>query len=72
MQLAVNFFWSILFLRFEAFGFALLWLILLWILILWMTDTFAQVDKWASALQIPYILWVAFAGYLNFGVWRLN
>lgn len=72
VQLAVNFFWSILFFRFEAFGFALLWLILLWILILWMADAFAQVDKWASALQIPYILWVAFAGYLNFGVWRLN
>lgn len=72
VQLAVNFFWSILFFRFQLYGFALVWLILLWVLILWMTELFSQVDRWAGLLQIPYLLWVAFAGYLNFGVWRLN
>lgn len=46
--------------------------IALWVLILWMTELFSQVDRWAGLLQIPYLLWVAFAGYLNFGVWRLN
>ena len=72
VQLAVNFFWSILFFRFEAFGFSLLWLILLLVLIVWMSECFSQVDSLAALLQIPYVLWVAFAAYLNFGVWRLN
>ena len=33
---------------------------------------FARVDKAAALLQLPYLLWVGFALYLNFGVWRLN
>ncbi len=45
---------------------------LLWALIVWMTLSFRELDKTAAALQIPYLLWVAFAGYLNYGVWMLN
>jgi triacylglycerol lipase len=31
-----------------------------------------RVNKPAAYLQIPYAIWVAFAGYLNFGIWMLN
>jgi len=72
VQLAFNFLWSIVFFNLQAYAFAFFWLIALWLLILWMTITFYQVDKTAALLQIPYLLWVAFAGYLNFGVWMLN
>lgn len=72
VQLAVNFFWSILFFNFQAFGLSLLWLLLLWVLIILMIRAFWKVDKPAALLQIPYLLWVTFAGYLNFGVWVLN
>ena len=72
LQLAVNFFWSILFFNFQAFGLAFFWLLLLWGLILWMILSFRQVDAAAAWLQIPYLLWVAFAAYLNWGVWQLN
>ena len=72
IQLAVNFFWSILFFNLQAFGFALLWLFLLWLLILWMILAFHPVDPPAAWLQVPYLLWVTFAAYLNFGVWALN
>lgn len=72
IQLAFNFFWSIIFFNFQAFGFAFIWLILLWLLILLMILSFRKVDKLAAWLQIPYLLWVAFAAYLNFGVWLLN
>ena len=72
VQLAFNFLWSIFFFRFQLYGFSLIWLIALWVLILWMTELFSQVDRWARLLQIPYLLWVAFAGYLNFGIWWLN
>ena len=72
VQLAFNFFWSILFFNFQAFGAALVWLAVLGLLIVWMIAEFAKVDKTAAWLQVPYLLWVSFAAYLNAGVWRLN
>lgn len=72
VQLFFNFLWSILFFNLERFGFALVWLIALWLLILWMTLTFRKIDPLSAQLQIPYLLWVAFAAYLNLGVWVLN
>lgn len=72
IQLAVNFFWSIIFFNWQSFGGALLWLIALWVLVLWMVLSFRKVDPIAAKLQIPYLLWVTFAGYLNAGVWLLN
>ena len=72
VQLAFNFFWSIIFFNLQAFGFAFFWLLALWALIIGMIATFARVDKAAAWLQLPYLLWVTFAAYLNLGVWLLN
>lgn len=72
IQLAFNFFWSILFFNLEAFGAAFVWLAALWALILMTLISFRRVDRTAAALQYPYLLWVLFAGYLNLGVWMLN
>ena len=72
VQLIVNFFWSLIFFNAQAFGFALLWLVLLWGLVLWMILEFRKVDKLAGNIQIPYLAWLTFAAYLNFGVWYLN
>ena len=71
-QLAVNFLWSPIFFNLQAFGFAFVWLLLLLILVLAMTLTFRKTDPAAAKLQIPYLLWLAFAAYLNLGVWYLN
>lgn len=71
-QLVINFFWSLIFFNTQAFGFAFLWLLLLWALVLWMILTFRKVDPLAAALQVPYLLWLTFAAYLNFGIWYLN
>jgi len=71
-QLVVNFFWSLIFFNAQAFGFAFFWLLLLWALVLWMILIFRKVDSISAWLQIPYLLWLTFAAYLNFGVWRLN
>ena len=72
IQLAFNFLWSVIFFNFQAFGFAFIWLVILWALILLMTLAFGKVDRLSALLQIPYLMWVLFAGYLNFGVWMLN
>ena len=72
IQLIVNFFWSPIFFNAQAFGTALLWLILLWLLVLAMILVFRKVEKSAGNIQIPYLLWLTFAAYLNYGVWQLN
>lgn len=71
-QLFFNFFWSIIFFNLQAFGFAFLWIVALWVLILLMILSFRKVDPISAWLQVPYLLWVIFAAYLNFGVWLLN
>lgn len=71
-QLVVNFFWSLIFFNARAYGFAFLWLLLLLLLVILMTLTYKETDKAAALLQLPYLLWLLFAAYLNFGVWYLN
>lgn len=72
IQLAVNFFWTIIFFNLEMYLFAFLWLLLLLVLIILMIFSFSKVSKIAAYLQIPYLLWVSFAGYLNLGIYLLN
>jgi tryptophan-rich sensory protein len=71
-QLIVNFFWSLIFFNVQRFGFAFWWLLLLLGLVIVMTQEFRKADPIAALLQIPYILWLLFASYLNAGVWYLN
>ena len=71
-QLTVNFFWPLLFFNAQAYGFAFLWLLLLWGLVLAMILQFRRVDPPAAKLQVPYLLWLSFAAYLNLAVWYLN
>ena len=72
MQLAINFTWSIFFFKLRSYGGALAVLLLLLGLIVWMILRFRRVDRPAAWMQLPYVLWVCFAAYLNAGVWFLN
>ena len=72
IQLGVNFVWSILFFNYQAFILAFFWLILLCALLVRMILAFWELDPTAGRLQLPYLLWVFFAGCLNYGVWLLN
>ena len=71
-QLIVNFFWSLIFFNAQAYLFAFFWLLILLFLVLWMILLFHKVNPLAAKLQIPYLLWLSFAAYLNLGVWYLN
>ena len=71
-QLLVNFFWPIFFFRFGWNLFSLLWLLLLLYLVVRMIRAFRRIDPLAGNLQIPYVLWLCFAAYLNAGVWFLS
>ncbi len=71
-QLLLNFFWSLIFFKMQQPGWAFAELIILWIAIIATIFAFAQVNKTAAWLLVPYIAWVSFAGILNYTIWRLN
>ena len=71
-QLAVNFFWPVLFFRLRVYLFAFFWLVALWLLVIATLAFFHKLHKTAGVLLIPYLLWVTFAGYLNMGISLLN
>ena len=72
LSLGFNFLWSILFFNCRWLLLSFFWLLGLLALI-WITVyDYRQISRPAAYLQIPYALWVAFAGYLNFGIWFLN
>lgn len=72
VQLVFNLLWSIFFFDRQWYWFSFAWLIVLWFLILTMIVMFSNISRKAALLQIPYLLWVTFAGYLTAGVAMLN
>lgn len=72
VQLALNFLWPLVFFGAEMYLLAFFILIALWIAIFVTIRRFSAIDDKAGDLLIPYLLWVTFAGYLNFGVFLLN
>ena len=71
-QLLVNFLWPTFFFNFGWYLFAFLWLLLLWVLVFFMIRKFYHINRLAAYMNIPYLIWLTFAGYLNLGVWWLN
>ncbi len=72
VQLALNLAWCFIFFGAQRFDLALAELILMFVAVLGMTFFFMKSDRLAAGLQIPYILWLCFAAYLNAGVLFLN
>ncbi len=71
-SLVFNFAWSILFFNMRAFLFSFVWLLVLLFLIVKTILDYKEIRPVAAYLQIPYAVWVTFAGYLNFAIWLLN
>lgn len=72
IQLAFNFFWSIIFFNVKNYLFAFGWLMAMWLLIIMTAVSFYMIKKKAGCLLIPYIAWTTFAAYLNYGVYLLQ
>ena len=72
LSLLFNFLWSIIFFNLKWFGIAFFWLLALLFFIVKTIVSYYKVNKLAAYLQIPYTVWVIFAGYLNFGICMLN
>jgi translocator protein len=72
VQLVLNVLWSIIFFGWQQPGVAFFELIMLWFAILYTIINFWRVSKPAAYLLLPYIVWVTFAGFLNYSLWLLN
>ena len=72
VQLLINSLWSLIFFGFDAYLLSFIWLLLLLVAVIIMIVNFYKINKAAAYLQIPYVLWIIFAGYLNLGIYLLN
>lgn len=72
IQLIVNAFWTVIFFGLKLRLLAFLWIIFLFILVIIMIKKFYKENKNAGLLQIPYIIWLLIAMYLNLSIYLLN
>lgn len=72
VQLALNFSWSFVFFGAEAILPALVVILVLLFFIGTTATAFWRIDRRAALLLVPYLAWVSFATYLNYGFWVLN
>lgn len=72
VQIIINFLWSFIFFTFRLYGISFIVLVILLIFILITFIKFIKIDRLAGFLLIPYLIWVSFAGILNFLIWALN
>lgn len=72
VNLVANSLWSIVFFGLHRPDMALLVVFVLWSTIVIMIKRFWPINQLASLLLIPYLLWVTFATFLNFTIYRLN
>jgi len=72
IQLLLNAVWTPVFFHFHRLLAALVVILCLLVAIFLTTHRFGKVDRFAAALMLPYLAWVAFATALNYQIYRLN
>ena len=72
VQLGVNALWSLFFFIGKFYLFSFIWIVLLDVLVIFMIGIFYHNNKASAYLQIPYLIWILFATYLNLGIYILN
>lgn len=72
LQLVLNIVWTLLYFALELRLAAFVWIIVLIAAVCVMIIRFFKVDRPAAYLQLPYLVWLIFAAYLNLGTYLLN
>lgn len=72
VQLVANALWSWLFFAWQQGGWAFAEVLVFWVLIALTCAAFWRIRPLAGALLLPYLVWVAFASYLNWVLWQAN
>lgn len=71
-SLIINYLWSIIFFVFKWRFISIAWILLLDITVIKLIKSFKKYNTLSAYLQIPYLLWLIFATYLNIGIYILN
>ena len=72
MQAGFSTLWTPVFFGLRRFRAAVGVIVILWLSVLGATITHFQLDFWAGAAFVPYLIWVSVAGLLNVAMVRLN
>ncbi len=72
LNLVLNVLWSVIFFTLQRPDLALLEVVPLWLSIALLMLLVRRYSPLSSLLMLPYLLWVAFAAYLNWTIVRLN
>lgn len=72
IQLVLNSLWSPLFFMFKTYLFSTIELIILLFIVIIMVYQMYLKNKTAGYLQIPYVIWLIFALFLNVSIFILN
>lgn len=72
IQLITNAVWTPIFFGAKEYFLAFLWIVMLIVFVVAMIIKFFKIDKLSAYLQIPYLIWLIFASYLNFNIFVLN
>jgi tryptophan-rich sensory protein len=72
VNLLINIIWPILFFRLKLILFSIFWLILIILSLILLLLKIYKKDKVFAYLNLPYLLWLFFALYLNLMIYMLN
>lgn len=73
IQLILNLLWSFLFFGFQLYGLSFIELVILFIFVLVTCKRFyRKAGKRPALLLLPYVLWLIYAGVLNYFIWMMN
>jgi len=72
IQLIVNSLWTLIFFGFKLYAFGFIWILLLISLVVLMIYNFYKIKSVAGYINLPYILWLIFAAFLNISILILN
>lgn len=72
LGLVINLIWPFIFFNFKLYFLGAIWIVFIIITLVRLIILYNKVNKVSAYLQIPYLLWLCFALYLNIGVFILN
>ncbi len=71
-QLVINVLWSFSFFGQRNPFLGMVTLAALFLAVILTTVAFSRISRVAGWLFLPYLLWLGYAGALNFAIWRMN
>jgi tryptophan-rich sensory protein len=71
-QIALNAIWTPFFFGLRRPGVAFFVILCLWITVAVMVLLFGSIASYLGWMLFPYLIWVSYAGALNYAVWKMN